>query len=332
MGAARRSAVDRAVGRARASGYTVGMVCGSLRTEMLLGAIAVLGVAGCSLLNTVEAPCRDGGRCSSATNDLAVDLAGDLVNPTRTGMTYVPGGTYLLGASSVPGTPGYDAVAQANERPVYAVQVAPFFLDQSEVTIAAYRSCRCLSDPATGGLCNWSATPGDREHHPVNCVTYRQAQAYCASIGKRLPTSYEWEVAARGGSATMTGARYPSGETAPLSSADQCWNRRGSRNCDMGICDRGTCPAEQGERTLLGKITPLVGILGLSDNVREWTATPFCPLPSDSACGLTGRTIRGGEFGAAEAIELRAARRQSMDENLNADTVGFRCAADAPGG
>ena len=38
-----------------------------------------------------------------------------------------------------------------------------------------------------------------RTSYPLNCVARWEAEKYCASVGKRLPSSDEWEYAARSG-------------------------------------------------------------------------------------------------------------------------------------
>ena len=92
-------------------------------------------------------------------------------------------------------------------------------LDVTEVTVAQYRACvdahACDTDRlnesehGSKALCNWQR-PG-KDDHPINCIEWRQADAYCRWAGKRLPTGVEWEAGARGPS----GNQYPWGNDAP---------------------------------------------------------------------------------------------------------------------
>jgi formylglycine-generating enzyme required for sulfatase activity len=107
-------------------------------------------------------------------------------------------------------------------------------MDRTEVTVSAYAACvasgKCT--PAyKGGPCN--AGVAGRESHPINCVYWNQADAYCKAQGLRLPTEEEWEYAATGGD----GRTYPWGEAAP--SNQLCWGGEGN---DLGKGNRrSTC-------------------------------------------------------------------------------------------
>ena len=55
------------------------------------------------------------------------------------GMVFVRGGKFVQGSDTT------DSGAQANEQPEREVTLSPYYLDQHEVTNAAYRACETAS-------------------------------------------------------------------------------------------------------------------------------------------------------------------------------------------
>jgi formylglycine-generating enzyme required for sulfatase activity len=198
-----------------------------------------------------------------------------------------------------------------DERPRFEATLAPFDLDATEVTVEAYAACvrakRCTL-PGVGHGCNWGRPGAAR--HPINCVDWGQASAFCAAVGKRLPTEREWEFAARGAERR----RFPWGSADPA--ARGCWNgRRGwgdprRSTCEVGRFDEGATPE---------------GVYDLAGNVWEWTASAYCDYPREQ-CAESRRVFRGGGWREEAGVMLRAALRSGDDEDERNDHLGFRCA------
>jgi len=104
-------------------------------------------------------------------------------------MVLVPAGPFQMGSA--------DPDADPDVRPARQVTLPAFYLDRCEVTHAQYR----LFKPD-------HVFPPGAENFPVTHVTRAEAEAYLASVGKRLPSGAEWEKAARG----TDGRRYPWGD------------------------------------------------------------------------------------------------------------------------
>ena len=211
------------------------------------------------------------------------------------GSALIAGGTYSMGS----------AEAGDDERPAHPVTVGAFCMDRTEVSVEAFAKCAASgkcgeagSDPA----CNGSSRPS----HPANCVSARQAADYCGTVGKRLPTEEEWELAARG----PAGRKYPWGDAVP--SAQVCWQREKSEGtCEVGAFQAGASPE---------------GVLDLTGNVLEWTSSKPCSYADANLC-KEGRVVRGGSWYAAQPSGLRTTRRWDWPEFARLPILGFRCVA-----
>jgi sulfatase modifying factor 1 len=218
-------------------------------------------------------------------------------------MVQVAEGTFAMGSND-----GDD-----DERPVHDEHVPAFSIGRTEVTAAQYRACvasgACTKTPAKP-YCNESIA--GHESHPINCVTFAQAAAFCAWAGARLPTEREWEYAARG----ADGRRYPWGDARPA--AQLCWDGPGN---DLGLGKRrSTCPVG----SYAAGATAL-GVQDMAGNVWEWTADFYSDDYASRGAGPL-RVTRGGTWFGYDARDVRSSLRFRVKPEAENYGIGVRCA------
>ena len=278
-------------------------------SPVLIGAAVVgVAVAGWMVWRTmhpavegeVSQPAASVASQPGATGSVAKPPAGPPIAANGGAMRRVPGGTFKMGAEGF----GPD------ELPIHSVTVATFELDETEVSVAAYKGCvdagKCLPSD-TGGTCNWGRS--DRAKHPINCVDYEMSASFCAWAGKRLPTEEEWEYA----------ARYTDGRTFPWGNEDPGSTRSCfSKKAEAGTCEIGAYPAGDSE----------LGFKDMSGNVWEYTSSIYC-LYSKPNCVGANHTVKGGSFHMPLAGVVRAPLRSYRSPEVHNAFDGFRCARDA---
>lgn len=205
-----------------------------------------------------------------------------------------------------------------DSQPVHAVEVKAFCLDRTEVTTQMYEACvaqgACTKPKGKHAYCN--AGKADRADHPINCVDWNQANAYCEAQKRRLPTEEEWEYAARG----PEGKIFPWGNQ--LDGTALCWNGGPTGGHGTKKGDH-TCPVGTFPRDVTG-----AGVMDMAGNVQEWTSSWNCPYEPGKPCAKQYKILRGGSWFYNTEAFIRLPTRSSYAPKEESYFVGFRCAAD----
>lgn len=258
-------------------------------------------------------------------------------------MFKIPAGQFYMGSD--------DKSAQDNQKPAHNVALDGFCMDSTEVTVADYLkcsqtgACRRLK-PEVGykgmkpeeekaflPLCNIEAE--GREMHPMNCISWRDADTFCRKNDKRLPTEAEWEYATRG----PDGRVFPWGDEKPtVSHLNACDTDcvKWSKEAGVGVLVLFEKDSDGYAATSpVGKYPKGDSRFGPKDvvgNVWEWVAdfegtykAEEQKNPSGPASGEK-KVIRGGAWNGAREEWLHPSFRFAAEPERRHPAIGFRCA------
>lgn len=177
-------------------------------------------------------------------------------------MAYVPGGEFLTGSEKYAGDPDIG--------PLRTVYVGPFYIDKTEVSNAEVKRV----------YPQHKVFPG-QENMPATELSWNLTVDVLSRMGKRLPSSLEWEKATRG----EDGRTYPWGNEAVFEGRAHV----GKPKKDHTSCAFGEMMAVDANPA---GASPY-GLLNAVGNAFEWVGDP----PTSQR---PYHVIRGGAFGYPE--------------------------------
>ncbi len=131
---------------------------------------------------------------------LAKYFVEDLGDRTTLQMAYIPGGTFMMGASKT------EEGTHSSEHPQHEVTVQPFYMGKFLITEAQWKAVGKLPKIEQDLKPNPSRRIGT--NCPIEFVDWDIAVEFCARLSKatgkqyRLPSEAEWEYACRAGTTT----------------------------------------------------------------------------------------------------------------------------------
>ncbi|MDY6906300.1 MAG: SUMF1/EgtB/PvdO family nonheme iron enzyme [Thermodesulfobacteriota bacterium] len=146
----------------------------------------------------------------------------------------------------------------------------------------------------------------NKRNHPVVQVSLEDAMAFAAWTGKRLPSEFEWEGAAR----TQKGHNLPWGDF---------WQKHMCNIETTAVADTTPVDNYPSSRNASG----LEDTLG---NVLEWTADECKPVRA-RIDNMRYHIAKGGSF--LSPVTIRLSARFMLQTRFTANILGFRCVADS---
>jgi formylglycine-generating enzyme required for sulfatase activity len=236
-------------------------------------------------------------------------------SPTPLYLVRVPADEFQMGSVKA-----RDKYAEDNELLPHPVHVPELYIGRYPVTNIQYRAFVNSTRRSKPEHWERGRIPNRKFSHPVVCVTWHDAVAFCIWLSQqlrrqtgqpfRLPTEAEWEKAARG----TDGRIYPWGDDPP----------------DKNLCN---FKKNVDDTTLIGRYSPQgdspYACADMAGNVWEWCQSLYRPYPYQADDGREDleaegyRVLRGGAFDDG-GKHVRCACRIGFDPDAWNDSLGFR--------
>lgn len=254
-------------------------------------------------------------------------------------MIFFEGGTIEIGSNT----------GEDNQKPAFEMKIESFYLDKNLVTVSDFREFILKTGYVTdadkfgdsgvflfenGGWlllagANWEfplgkSKPKAIDTHPVTQVSWQDAQEYASWVGKRLPTEFEWEFAAKNGKNGSD--KYAWGNSLILNDTYMANVWQGSSAKDPSVLDGYLLTSPVGTFSETKS-----GLTDMGGNVWQWCSNSYTPYPANQNNEQTDtaiKSLRGGSFMYDEALEnsftTTFRNKNSVDTSLF--NIGFRCA------
>ncbi len=216
-------------------------------------------------------------------------------------MVKIPAGEFTLGFDPASELIPFmsDTTAGLNAQPKQTQFLKTFYIDRYETTYTDFIKFKPRAKYT-------SHIPNE----PVRGVSWFEADSYCISIGKRLPTEFEWEKAARGSDNRL----FVWGDE---------FNKKNA-NFSKKVYPVNTKNKDKSK----------FGVWGMNGNVSEWTSSWYQPYPNsthkDENYGKKFKVTRGGSFFKREHGFMKEFAmipyRNISPVNARFWDTGFRCA------